>query len=64
MGPPRIPRRGGLVVSEMCWTIDTVPTEFATHAPRQATPVAPAVASHRLRPPAAIGAGYLRGEGT
>jgi simple sugar transport system permease protein len=53
-----------LVVHASYWTIDTVPTEFATYAPQLVTPVVLAVASQRLRAPAALGVEYRRGEDT
>lgn len=53
----------GAVVYLVYATIDTVPREFATYAPQLATLVVLAVASQRLRPPAAIGEEYRRGEG-
>jgi simple sugar transport system permease protein len=53
-----------LVVYASYWTIDTVPTEFATYTPQLVTPAVLAVAPQRLRPPAALGVAYRRGEGT
>ena len=52
-----------MAVSALYWTIDTVPTEFATYAPQLVTLLVLAIASQRLRPPAALGAQYRRGEG-
>ena len=62
--PAALALAGGLVVYGLYWTIDTVPTEFATYAPQLVTLLVLAVASQRLRPPAALGAEYRRGEGT
>jgi simple sugar transport system permease protein len=53
---------GGLVYAGYA-AVDTVPREFATYAPQLVTLVVLAVASQRLRPPAAIGADYRRGGG-
>ena len=47
----------------MYFAIDTVPREFAAYAPQLVTLVVLAVASQRLRPPAAVGEEYRRGEG-
>lgn len=52
---------GGLVYLVYA-TVDTVPREFATYAPQLVTLVVLAVASQRLRPPAAVGVEYRRGE--
>ncbi|MGE3286991.1 MAG: ABC transporter permease [Pseudonocardia sp.] len=53
----------GAVVYLVYAVFDTVPREFATYAPQLVTLVVLAVASQRLRPPAADGEGYRRGEG-
>jgi ABC-type uncharacterized transport system permease subunit len=53
----------GLVVYLVYYTIDTVPREFAAYAPQLVTLLVLAVASQRLRPPAALGREYRRGEG-
>ena len=52
---------GGLVYLVYA-TVDTVPREFATYAPQLVTLVVLAVASQRLRPPAAVGVEYRRGD--
>ncbi|WP_232663968.1 ABC transporter permease [Pseudonocardia sp. TRM90224] len=53
----------GAVVYAIYFTIDTVPREFATYAPQLVTLLVLAAASQRLRPPAAAGVEYRRGEG-
>jgi simple sugar transport system permease protein len=53
----------GVVVYAIYWAIDTVPREFAAYAPQLVTLLVLAVASQRLRPPAADGVEYRRGEG-
>lgn len=53
---------GGLVYLVYA-RVDTVPREFATYAPQLVTLVVLAVASQRLRPPAAVGVEYRRGQG-
>jgi ABC-type uncharacterized transport system permease subunit len=53
----------GTVVYLVYLSIDTVPREFATYAPQLVTLLVLAMASQRLRPPAAIGVEYRRGEG-
>jgi general nucleoside transport system permease protein len=53
----------GAVVYAVYFVIDTVPREFAAYAPQLVTLVVLAVASQRLRPPAAAGEEYRRGEG-
>jgi simple sugar transport system permease protein len=53
----------GAVVYAVYSVIDTVPREFAVYAPQLVTLVVLAVASQRLRPPAADGEEYRRGEG-
>jgi ABC-type uncharacterized transport system permease subunit len=53
---------GGIVYG-VYLSIDTVPREFAAYAPQLVTLLVLAVASQRLRPPAADGVEYRRGEG-
>jgi simple sugar transport system permease protein len=53
----------GVLVYAVYLSIDTVPREFAAYAPQLVTLLVLAVASQRLRPPAAIGMEYRRGEG-
>jgi simple sugar transport system permease protein len=53
----------GVVVYAIYMTIETVPREFAAYAPQLVTLLVLAVASQRLRPPAADGVEYRRGEG-
>jgi simple sugar transport system permease protein len=53
----------GAVVYAVYYSIDTVPREFAAYAPQLVTLLVLAVASQRLRPPAADGVEYRRGEG-
>jgi ABC-type uncharacterized transport system permease subunit len=53
----------GVVVYLVYYVVDTVPREFAAYAPQLVTLLVLAVASQRLRPPAAIGMEYRRGEG-
>ena len=53
----------GAVVYAVYVLIDTVPREFASYAPQLVTLLVLAVASQRLRPPAADGMEYRRGEG-
>jgi ABC-type uncharacterized transport system permease subunit len=53
----------GVVVYAVYWAIPEVPREFASYAPQLVTLLVLAVASQRLRPPAAIGLEYRRGEG-
>jgi general nucleoside transport system permease protein len=53
----------GVVVYAVYWVIPEVPREFASYAPQLVTLLVLAVASQRLRPPAAIGVEYRRGEG-
>ncbi|GAA0947835.1 ABC transporter permease [Pseudonocardia zijingensis] len=53
----------GAVVYAVYWAIPEVPREFASYAPQLVTLLVLAVASQRLRPPAAIGLEYRRGEG-
>ncbi|HEY4421651.1 MAG TPA: ABC transporter permease, partial [Pseudonocardia sp.] len=54
----------GAVVYAVYYSIDTVPREFAAYAPQLVTLLVLAVASQRLRPPAADGVEYRRGEGS
>jgi general nucleoside transport system permease protein len=53
----------GGVVYALYLSIETVPREFAAYAPQLVTLLVLAVASQRLRPPAADGLEYRRGEG-
>ena len=53
----------GAVVYVVYMVIPEVPREFASYAPQLVTLLVLAVASQRLRPPAAIGVEYRRGEG-
>jgi general nucleoside transport system permease protein len=53
----------GLVVYAVYWAIPEVPREFASYAPQLVTLLVLAVAAQHLRPPAAIGLEYRRGEG-
>jgi general nucleoside transport system permease protein len=53
----------GAVVYAVYLVIPEVPREFASYAPQIVTLLVLAVASQRLRPPAAIGVEYRRGEG-
>ncbi|MCO1654820.1 ABC transporter permease [Pseudonocardia humida] len=53
----------GVLVYAVYMTIETVPREFAAYAPQLVTLLVLAVASQRLRPPAADGVEYRRGEG-
>ncbi|GAA3245141.1 ABC transporter permease [Pseudonocardia petroleophila] len=53
----------GAVVYAIYFSTETVPREFASYAPQIVTLLVLAVASQRLRPPAAIGVEYRRGEG-
>ena len=53
----------GGVVYAVYLSIETVPREFAAYAPQLVTLLVLAVASQRLRPPAADGLEYRRGEG-
>ena len=53
----------GAVVYAIYLSIETVPREFAAYAPQLVTLLVLAVASQRLRPPAADGLEYRRGEG-
>ena len=59
--------RGALVAGGVVYavylSIETVPREFAAYAPQLVTLLVLAVASQRLRPPAADGLEYRRGEG-
>jgi general nucleoside transport system permease protein len=53
----------GALVYAVYMAIETVPREFAAYAPQLVTLLVLAVASQRLRPPAADGEEYRRGEG-
>jgi ABC-type uncharacterized transport system permease subunit len=53
----------GAVVYAVYMAIPEVPREFASYAPQLVTLLVLAVASQRLRPPAAVGMEYRRGEG-
>jgi general nucleoside transport system permease protein len=53
----------GALVYALYFAVDTIPREFATYAPQIVTLVVLAVASQHLRPPAAVGVEYRRGEG-
>jgi ABC-type uncharacterized transport system permease subunit len=53
----------GAVVYLVYMVIPEVPREFASYAPQLVTLLVLAVASQRLRPPAAVGVEYRRGEG-
>ncbi|WP_224401469.1 ABC transporter permease [Pseudonocardia sp. ICBG1034] len=53
----------GLLVYAVYWSVDTVPSEFASYAPQLVTLIVLAAASQRLRPPARLGEPYRRGEG-
>jgi simple sugar transport system permease protein len=53
----------GAVVYAVYWAVPEVPREFASYAPQLVTLLVLAVASQRLRPPAAVGLEYRRGEG-
>lgn len=53
----------GAAVYALYWTVDTVPSEFASYAPQLVTLIVLAAASQRLRPPARLGEPYRRGEG-
>ncbi|ANY07500.1 ABC transporter permease [Pseudonocardia sp. HH130630-07] len=53
----------GVAVYALYWTIESVPSEFASYAPQLVTLIVLAVASQRLRPPARLGDPYQRGEG-
>jgi general nucleoside transport system permease protein len=53
----------GAVVYAVYMVIPEVPREFAAYAPQIVTLLVLAAASQRLRPPAAIGMEYRRGEG-
>jgi ABC-type uncharacterized transport system permease subunit len=61
--PAAVALGAGAVVYVVYLLIDTVPREFASYAPQIVTLLVLAVASQRLRPPAAIGMEYRRGEG-
>ncbi len=61
--PAAIALAAGVAVYLLYLAIDTVPREFATYAPQIVTLLVLAVASQRLRMPAADGVGYRKGEG-
>jgi ABC-type uncharacterized transport system permease subunit len=61
--PAAVALAAGVVVYAVYWAIPEVPREFASYAPQLVTLLVLAVASQRLRPPAAIGLEYRRGEG-
>jgi general nucleoside transport system permease protein len=61
--PAGVALLAGGVVYLVYMVIDTVPREFASYAPQLVTLVVLAVASQQLRPPAADGVEYRRGEG-
>jgi general nucleoside transport system permease protein len=61
--PAVVALAAGVVVYAVYWAIPEVPREFASYAPQLVTLLVLAVASQRLRPPAAIGLEYRRGEG-
>lgn len=54
----------GVLVYIVYWTIESVPSEFASYAPQLVTLIVLAAASQRLRPPAWLGEPYRRGEGS
>lgn len=53
----------GAAVYAVYFSTETVPREFASYAPQIVTLLVLAAASQRLRPPAAVGVEYRRGEG-
>jgi general nucleoside transport system permease protein len=61
--PAAVAAGSGLLVYLVYLSIDTVPREFAVYAPQLVTLLVLVVASQRLRPPAAIGVEYRRGDG-
>jgi general nucleoside transport system permease protein len=61
--PAAVALAAGVIVYAVYWAIPEVPREFASYAPQLVTLLVLAVASQRLRPPAAIGLEYRRGEG-
>ncbi len=61
--PAAIALAAGVAVYLLYLAIDTVPREFATYAPQIVTLLVLAVASQRLRMPAADGLEYRKGEG-
>jgi ABC-type uncharacterized transport system permease subunit len=61
--PAVFARGAGAIVYAVYMVIPEVPREFASYAPQLVTLLVLAVASQRLRPPAAIGVEYRRGEG-
>jgi simple sugar transport system permease protein len=54
---------GAAVLYFIYYSVDELPTELTAYAPHLVTLVVLAVASQRLRPPAADGVVYRRGEG-
>ena len=61
--PALIALVAGLVVYVVYYSTETVPEQFASYAPQLVTLLVLAAASQRLRPPAADGLEYRRGEG-
>jgi general nucleoside transport system permease protein len=61
--PALVAAVAGLAVYAVYFSTETVPEQFASYAPQLVTLLVLAVASQRLRPPAAIGVEYRRGEG-
>ena len=61
--PALIALVAGLVVYVVYYSTETVPEQFASYAPQLVTLLVLAAASQRLRPPAADGMEYRRGEG-
>lgn len=61
--PALIALVAGLVVYVVYYSTETVPEQFASYAPQLVTLLVLAAASQRLRPPAAVGMEYRRGEG-
>jgi general nucleoside transport system permease protein len=54
---------GGGVLYGIYWSTDELPSQIATYAPHLVTLMVLAVASQRLRPPAADGMVYRKGDG-
>ncbi len=61
--PALIAAAAGIAVYLVYFTTETVPQQFASYAPQLVTLLVLAVAAQRLRPPAADGLEYRRGEG-
>lgn len=61
--PALIALVAGLAVYVVYYSTETVPEQFASYAPQLVTLLVLAAASQRLRPPAADGMEYRRGEG-